>query len=905
MKTRVKKLCTVLFILSMVCGGISQTGESSVYFKNFVRHSEGEFCTHLPPEATFTVYLNNDRSKILLENAPRWETGGDPNITGMGVFGAELGNFRDPALSVGDTVCFRFTCNATGQQGVLSGVVTAIPWPYFPATLFLQPNSYIPLPPQNISLSFNAFHQRVINWTPQPGAIYSVYRCSMIDTVFNGQPRRMYTRIAAGIQSGSYIDTTLSVQPHGYVVIPQKAGVYGSHSAEVADFPASPGGVEAAVAYANPLKVAITWQQRGDTTGLRYRIFRSQSPGVPVDSLHLVGESTHLYWLDASVVLGATYYYRVVAVNAAGIRSLPSPEISLLVEIFANGLPDLDVLYISRSPKYDRYEIAYDPPGYNPHPKPGTENVKHYPDPGELMTYTAVVRNSGGGTVEGFNLFWYVDSQLVQAETYGVLFPRQRIFAHYQRPWNTQPEKIRCTVQPIQTVNEITLQNNTVGIRSNALSFHFYAERNILDLFESHQNPMGSYSFEDWAQVHVKQMKQFFAQAVYPGVTPAGIPEAVFLDTVSYFPNGSLPSGGTHAPNSVLWDGQWGFTGDPAAINYFQNIVLGQQNGMDWALLHELGHQIGLIDLYNMDVQQSELQVIEPRTGQKPPLTPIAWDVLYYCSRSNYIMHSNFQNGYSDHSAGALKRNSGKRRGYFGEYLADLPFDNSLLLKYPDGSPVTFAEVWVYQAQDNAIPNLPKFRGQSDSLGVYRFPHFTDPLYQGGIYVENPFSTAYSMSPHVVGTNSVLFFRVAKGDSIGYAFMDICDFNVAYWSGDTASADYSLTITDWYLMPQTGVETNEQPVPKRFALSQNYPNPFNPTTVIRYRLPVQSQVTLNVYNLLGQSVRILINSRQPAGEYSVKWDGLNEQGVPVPSGIYLYRLVANDFNRIRKMLLVR
>ena len=90
------------------------------YYKNFVRHSEGEFCTHIPPAASFVAYLNNDLTRILLENAPRWETGGDPNITGAGVFGVELGNFSQPSASAGDSIFFRFTCRETGQQGILS-----------------------------------------------------------------------------------------------------------------------------------------------------------------------------------------------------------------------------------------------------------------------------------------------------------------------------------------------------------------------------------------------------------------------------------------------------------------------------------------------------------------------------------------------------------------------------------------------------------------------------------------------------------------------------------------------------------------------------------------------------------------------------------------------------------------
>ncbi|GAB4366381.1 MAG: hypothetical protein Kow0042_06200 [Calditrichia bacterium] len=892
-----------LTLLFYLCG-FSRYNQVSVYFKNFVRHSEGDYCEHQPPEATFTAYLNNDPSRILVENAPRWEPGGDPNITGMGVFGVELGNFANPPLMVGDSVFFRFTCNASGQQGILSAYVFAIPWPYFPSTLHLYPRN-LPGTPQNVQLSFNGQNQRLISWDSQSGVHYLVYRRALTDTVFNGQSRMLYRRLADDVMGGSFIDTCTAAEAHGYIVIPKKNGTFGSHSAEVVDFPSPPQSVEAAVAYSNPLTVAITWIQPGDTSQFRYRIYRARSPGVPLDSAHFLGESTRFFYLDSLIMADSTYYYRVVTVNGVGIPGPPSEEVSVTAVPFANGQPDLDVRFISRSPKYPRYAIIYDPPGYNPRPRPGTQNWKHYPDPGELITYTAVVVNSGGGTVEGFQLYWEVNGQVVQSEDYGFLFPRQRMESRFLLPWNVPADTIRCWVQPIPAVNEISTLNNQVSIRSDALSFHFHAEENILHLFETHQNPMGSYSFEDWAQVQLAKMNQFFREAVYPPYAPGGVPEWVFLDTVSYYSNGALPAGGTHAPSSIWWDGQWGFTGDPDAINYFKNIVLGQQNGMDWALLHELGHQIGLIDLYNLDVQESEFQVIEPRTGQKPPLTPVAWDVLYYCSRSNYLMHTNFQNGLSDHSAGGLMRNLGKRRGYYGDYLADIPVENTLQIKYPDGTPVSDADIWIFQQQDNIIPNVPKFRGQTDSQGFYTFPHVTDSAYAGGIPVQNPFSTVYSPHPHVVGTNSVLFIRVAKGDSVGYRFTDICDFNVAYWSGDTAGAIFSIKINDWYNMPATGLDEESSNVPDEFALFGNYPNPFNSTTVIRYHLAVKSTVKLVVYDILGRRVRTLVEDNQPAGKYTASWDGLDDQGVPVSSGIYFYRLNANKFSQIRKMLLVQ
>ena len=94
-------------------------------------------------------------------------------------------------------------------------------------------------------------------------------------------------------------------------------------------------------------------------------------------------------------------------------------------------------------------------------------------------------------------------------------------------------------------------------------------------------------------------------------------------------------------------------------------------------------------------------------------------------------------------------------------------------------------------------------------------------------------------------------------------------------------------------------------VPDQYELSQNYPNPFNPTTVIEYTLPERSQVSLTIYNVLGQEVRTLVNDIRAAGSYRIEWNGADDSGKPVATGVYLYRLQAGDFTQTRKMLLMK
>lgn len=95
-------------------------------------------------------------------------------------------------------------------------------------------------------------------------------------------------------------------------------------------------------------------------------------------------------------------------------------------------------------------------------------------------------------------------------------------------------------------------------------------------------------------------------------------------------------------------------------------------------------------------------------------------------------------------------------------------------------------------------------------------------------------------------------------------------------------------------------------VPKAFALNQNYPNPFNPSTLISYDLnKSMKNVTLKVYNLLGQEVKTLVNQPQDAGIYRVEWDGTDDSGRQMASGVYFYRLRAGDQSQTRKMVLLK
>jgi hypothetical protein len=105
----------------------------------------------------------------------------------------------------------------------------------------------------------------------------------------------------------------------------------------------------------------------------------------------------------------------------------------------------------------------------------------------------------------------------------------------------------------------------------------------------------------------------------------------------------------------------------------------------------------------------------------------------------------------------------------------------------------------------------------------------------------------------------------------------------------------------------TAVEdfADNQPLPARFELLQNYPNPFNPETVIKYQVAHKRPLEVAIFNLLGQKVRVLVEAVQAPGSYEVRWDGLDNLGRRVSSGVYVYQLKAGEFTQARKMIFLQ
>ncbi len=169
---------------------------------------------------------------------------------------------------------------------------------------------------------------------------------------------------------------------------------------------------------------------------------------------------------------------------------------------------------------------------------------------------------------------------------------------------------------------------------------------------------------------------------------------------------------------------------------------------------------------------------------------------------------------------------------------------------------------------------------------------------------------------------SANFMYVYGGEVQGIAGLEYSDdYRLVFWGfGFEGVTSLSPVVSTRYEVMQkildflengivTDAEDEEEiaeQVPREFALAQNYPNPFNPETRISYQLNrSMDKVNLKVYNILGQEIKTLVNEPQDAGFYEVLWDSTDDSGNPVATGIYFYRLQAEDLTETKKMVLLK
>lgn len=434
--------------------------------------------------------------------------------------------------------------------------------------------------------------------------------------------------------------------------------------------------------------------------------------------------------------------------------------------------PDIDVMWISREPRYPRYLVAYDEGSSNPHLTPEEAAKKHDPDPGEEVTFTAHLSNKGADAAGPFHYRWYMDGALAGEGACPGLAPGQRTEFALKWNWQTGRHSVAFCADTLDEVAENCESNNVVDDFTDAWSIAWWVKRDAAAALDRVQNDLGSYSVEDWLQTVHRFINTFFTNAKYP-LTPNGIYGRIRIDHIEMIDDPS--HGADENPSSKLVDGNWSHY-PPEPEKYAQAFARFSQS-VEWGLCHELMHQLSIIDLYHMNVPARLSSVIDV-DGR--PLKESRPDKAGHVSRHNDLMNGMCALILNEWNAYALNRSYGNRRGYYGDYLMDLPADNWVRILAKDGRPLAGAQVEVFQRDGEDVPNIVRHQGVTDQQGLFHFG-------------PEPFGAV-----NCVGVNGTLMFRIRAGDKVDYQWLEIVDFNLAYWRGHTQSATFDLpTDIDW------------------------------------------------------------------------------------------------------------
>ena len=155
-----------------------------------------------------------------------------------------------------------------------------------------------------------------------------------------------------------------------------------------------------------------------------------------------------------------------------------------------------------------------------------------------------------------------------------------------------------------------------------------------------------------------------------------------------------------------------------------------------------------------------------------------------------------------------------------------------------------------------------------------------------------------------------LSYPILYQDIAEEAFRDVPGNNVtirfSVWAHDgTDSLKIGGEDRVLYVNRYEYLDVEDSTIPSDFALHGNYPNPFNPTTQIRFDLPNKNDVNINIYNMLGQRVKVFSMPNTPAGTHTITWNATNQSGQPLSAGVYLYQMISEDFVQTRKMILLK
>jgi len=978
----IKSVFVTLFGVLLIPGLLATaTAQESVYFKHFVKHSDGSACEHLPPNATFTAYLNQDLSKVLVENTPRWDSN-EGNITGNGTFGVELGNFADPAVQGGDSIFVQFTDNTTGERGIVTDSVPEYPYTPNPQFLFLEQADF-PAAPQNVQLTVNEQNERTITWDTESGMTYDVYRREVQDLVQSDKSRMLYMQIATDVGTGAFTDTTTAdTVMFGYMVYAENSsGVRSSHSPDVVESDAVP---NFRVTGSTPTTITLDWDAYespvGETKG--YNIYRRTADGTYGDPIGYARLDSP--YVDSRLEPSMDYFYKISG------RIDPYNEYGLSEEISGTTLPAQDGYY-----QYTNLKIAVIIYKHTNYVNGGDYQMtdQEVADLKALLEYLREYKWRNTLMKVNYDFEYIVVEEYKDFGDAGSGESTRITGDHLEQDYgvvNTQYDMV-YRLTPATGGNWSFGATDLLGLpgpdRLTGFSQHIYHGDTNSD-FEKYAkwDPDITLTFDHiWTFAHESQhaldgiyrhnghlemghgdFPELYGNPDliigtdpgYPGTAseyPDNYPEgwgyrfakrfdyqstllrdfaknSDYLDLYDDWAeiyevvdadNDGFPDHDPNVPfdearfgsstSSADTDGD-GLTDREEATDGIYDYSYADPNKQDTDGDGKIDGRDSYprypVNLLIKDISDTTKPVIDGDLSDWP-VSALVMDTVYYATHNESFSPRLYMAYDADSLYIAMNlKNAGiplfrfdfdADGWWYGAGNTEVKISPSVSTFLEFRSWDARHDVQTYQEEEE---DKKSGSGMWDNASVYQNEFMRRVIAPQSVNLVVNLQFPKIKTELAIPRTEAAGLTLEKGSQFG--------FMLNYDKVNNQPGHEATSFDQWsfvYVTLGDSVSTNTAPdshLPRKFTLDQNYPNPFNAQTLISYTLPEKSMVDLSVYNIRGQRVANLVRQVQDAGRHQLNWDGTDESGQVLPSGVYFYRVTtAAGKSMTKKMILLQ
>jgi hypothetical protein len=473
-------------------------------------------------------------------------------------------------------------------------------------------------------------------------------------------------------------------------------------------------------------------------------------------------------------------------------------------------LPDLSVIFIEMNPKLPGLHgrVSYDQfgrPWITGSPLFADLGEKNFSNPqgvvrgvafnyrrGQEITLSANVKNVGFAPAQPFTVVWEIGGVAVARQEHRrPLEPEQIAVFHHRIRWDNERRHVTVRVETAQP--EISKINNEATDPLWGWGLTYIVHHGRVKAWKEARTAYGTFSFEDFYRWHIDIMNLLFANSIWPSA-PEGIIARVRLDKIIYTDDVEAEAA-KWGPNELRFDqGRWIWIDDEDRKREWKPATKEWRNQTEWSLPHELGHQLGLVDWYNLDYPGTDRHSWAD-TGEK---------VAHFMTHPEQMMHWHGPHVFGEADAGYLNLSWDKPRGHFGDIYFAIPRDNFLRIVDINGIGMPAARVEVFQrgvqVDKNAVPGEewgvrywqtvedgnfdhpmsadPVIAGETDRFGMLRLPN--RPVHpvrtlNGFERRANPFGNI-----NVVGNRGLMYVRVTVGGRESWFSLEAHDF-IVHW----------------------------------------------------------------------------------------------------------------------------